>query len=202
MNPNEGVALQEKYKVVVVGRGGMGKSTLTTQFIQSYFVSEYDPTIEDIYRKICKIDGTPMRLDILDTAGQEEFGAMRKQYMRTGEGFLLVYAINNHGSFIEINKFHTQILRVKDRDEFPMILVGNKTDLDLYWQVSKEEALSFVQENRIPYMEASAKLHLNVDKSFHELVRAIRRFHELDSPPAPTVNPKKKESKGCPCSIL
>ncbi|XP_015665703.1 ras-related protein R-Ras [Protobothrops mucrosquamatus] len=202
MNPSEGAAPLEKYKLVVVGGGGVGKSALTIQFIQSYFVSDYDPTIEDSYTKICNIDGTSTRLDILDTAGQEEFGAMREQYMRTGEGFLLVYAINDRGSFNEIHKFHTQILRVKDRDEFPMVLVGNKTDLDLYRQVTEEEALYFARENRIPYMEASAKVRFNVDESFQELVRAIRRFHESESPPAPAFHPKMKERKSCPCSIL
>uniref|UniRef100_A0A8D0GZX3 RAS related n=1 Tax=Sphenodon punctatus TaxID=8508 RepID=A0A8D0GZX3_SPHPU len=168
----------------------------------SYFVSDYDPTIEDSYTKICTIDGIPTRLDILDTAGQEEFGAMREQYMRTGQGFLLVYAVNDRGSFNEISKFHTQILRVKDRDEFPMILVGNKADLDLQRQVPREEALSFARESHITYMEASAKIRLNVDESFYEVVRAIRRFHEMELPPAPTVNPKKKKARSCPCSIL
>ncbi|XP_039211799.1 ras-related protein R-Ras isoform X2 [Crotalus tigris] len=175
---------------------------MTAATERSYFVSDYDPTIEDSYTKICNIDGTSTRLDILDTAGQEEFGAMREQYMRTGEGFLLVYAVNDRGSFNEIHKFHTQILRVKDRDEFPMVLVGNKTDLDLYRQVTEEEALYFARENRIPYMEASAKVRFNVDESFQELVRAIRRFHESESPPAPAFHPKKKERKSCPCSIL
>ncbi|XP_026566513.1 ras-related protein R-Ras [Pseudonaja textilis] len=202
MNLSEGAAPLEKYKLVVVGGGGVGKSALTIQFIQSYFVSDYDPTIEDSYTKICNIDGISTRLDILDTAGQEEFGAMREQYMRTGEGFLLVYAVNDRGSFNEIHKFHTQILRVKDRDEFPMVLVGNKTDLDLYRQVTEEEALYFARENQIPYMEASAKVRFNVDESFYELVRAIRRFHELESPPAPAFHPKKKDRKSCPCSIL
>ncbi|KAG2455628.1 RRAS protein, partial [Polypterus senegalus] len=96
----------------------------------SYFVSDYDPTIEDSYTKICSVDGITTRLDILDTAGQEEFGAMREQYMRAGEGFLLVFAINDVGSFNEIHKFHRQIQRVKDRDDFPMVLVGNKADLE------------------------------------------------------------------------
>ncbi|XP_013921200.1 PREDICTED: ras-related protein R-Ras [Thamnophis sirtalis] len=202
MNPSEGAAPLEKYKLVVVGGGGVGKSALTIQFIQSYFVSDYDPTIEDSYTKVCNIDGISTRLDILDTAGQEEFGAMREQYMRTGEGFLLVYAVNDRGSFNEIHKFHTQILRVKDRDEFPMVLVGNKTDLDHYRQVTEEEARYFARENRIPYMEASAKVRFNVDESFYELVRAIRRFHELESPPAPAFHPKKKDRKSCPCSLL
>lgn len=114
-----------EYKLVVVGAGGVGKSALTIQLIQNHFVDEYDPTIEDSYRKQvrldCKIelrfsrliniqyiitsifqvviDGETCLLDILDTAGQEEYSAMRDQYMRTGEGFLLVFAVNSAKSF-------------------------------------------------------------------------------------------------------
>lgn len=90
---------------------------------------------------------------MLDTAGQEEYSAMREQYMRTGEGFLLVYSITSRQSFEEIMTFQQQILRVKDKDYFPIIVVGNKCDLDADRQVSKQgppalyhslrEALSF-----------------------------------------------------------
>uniref|UniRef100_A0A673JJ57 HRas proto-oncogene, GTPase n=1 Tax=Sinocyclocheilus rhinocerous TaxID=307959 RepID=A0A673JJ57_9TELE len=73
-----------EYKLVVVGAGGVGKSALTIQLIQNHFVDEYDPTIEDSYRKQVVIDGETCLLDILDTAGQEEYSAMRDQYMRTG----------------------------------------------------------------------------------------------------------------------
>lgn len=72
---------------------------------------------------------------VLDTAGQEEFGAMREQYMRAGHGFLLVFAINDRQSFNEVGKLFTQILRVKDRDDFPIVLVGNKADLETQRQV-------------------------------------------------------------------
>jgi GTPase KRas len=82
---------------------------------QSHFVDEYDPTIEDSYRKQCVIDDEVALLDILDTAGQEEYSAMREQYMRTGEGFLLVYSITDQSSFEEIQSFCQQILRVKDK---------------------------------------------------------------------------------------
>ena len=61
----------KEYKLVVVGGGGVGKSALTIQFIQQHFVDEYDPTIEDSYRKQCSIDEEVALLDILDTAGQE-----------------------------------------------------------------------------------------------------------------------------------
>ena len=81
-------------------------------------------------------------LDVLDTAGQEEYSAMREQYMRTGEGFLLVYSINSRQSFDEIQTFQQQILRVKDRDYFPIIIVGNKCDLDSEREISRQGAFA------------------------------------------------------------
>ena len=95
----------------------MGKSALTIQLIQNHFVDEYDPTIEDSYRKQVVIDGETCLLDILDTAGQEEYSAMRDQYMRTGEGFLIVFAVNNAKSFEDITAYREQIKRVKDAEE-------------------------------------------------------------------------------------
>ena len=109
--------------------GGVGKSALTIQLIQNHFVDEYDPTIEDSYRKQVVIDGETCLLDILDTAGQEEYSAMRDQYMRTGEGFLIVFAVNNAKSFEDITAYREQIKRVKDAEEVPMVMVGNKCDL-------------------------------------------------------------------------
>ena len=77
-------------------------------------------------------------LNVLDTAGQEEYSAMREQYMRTGEGFLLVYSINSRQSFEEITTFQQQILRVKDKDYFPMVVVGNKCDLENEREVTRQ----------------------------------------------------------------
>ena len=108
----------------------------TSFFFQSYFVTDYDPTIEDSYQKQCVIDDKVARLDVLDTAGQEEFSAMREQYMRSGEGFLLVFSLSDRRSFDESARFHKDILRAKDRDEFPVMLVGNKADLQSQRMVS------------------------------------------------------------------
>ncbi|XP_008969700.2 ras-related protein R-Ras2 isoform X2 [Pan paniscus] len=170
--------------------------------LQSYFVTDYDPTIEDSYTKQCVIDDRAARLDILDTAGQEEFGAMREQYMRTGEGFLLVFSVTDRGSFEEIYKFQRQILRVKDRDEFPMILIGNKADLDHQRQVTQEEGQQLARQLKVTYMEASAKIRMNVDQAFHELVRVIRKFQEQECPPSPEPTRKEKDKKGCHCVIF
>jgi len=200
--------LASAYKLVVVGGGGVGKSALTIQFIQSYFVTDYDPTIEDSYQKQCVIDGTVAKLDILDTAGQETFSAMREQYMRSGEGFLLVFSLSDRRSFEQAVIFHREILRVKDRDEFPVMLVGNKADLDSQRAVSGEEAHSLARQLKAPYIECSAKMRMNVDQAFHELVRLVRRFQVLERPDSVNSNhaidgqsENKKRSKG-KCSIL
>ncbi|EDK44193.1 protein ras-1 [Lodderomyces elongisporus NRRL YB-4239] len=163
-----------EYKLVVVGGGGVGKSALTIQLIQSHFVDEYDPTIEDSYRKQCTIDGQQVLLDILDTAGQEEYSAMREQYMRTGEGFLLVYSINSRNSLEELQQFYEQIQRVKDTDRVPVLVVGNKCDLEMERQVSYEEGLALANSFHCPFLETSAKQRINVEEAFFDLVRFTR----------------------------
>ncbi|RMZ87590.1 hypothetical protein DV736_g5184, partial [Chaetothyriales sp. CBS 134916] len=201
-----------EYKLVVVGGGGVGKSCLTIQLIQSHFVDEYDPTIEDSYRKQCLIDDEVALLDVLDTAGQEEYSAMREQYMRTGEGFLLVYSITSRQSFEEIQTFQQQILRVKDKDYFPIILVGNKCDLESDRVVSRDEGQALARQFNCKFIETSAKNRINVDNAFYDLVREIRRYNREMSgygggaPPLGSQAPGHKlemdnsqESAGC-CS--
>jgi len=167
-----------EYKLVLVGGGGVGKSALTVRFIQGHFVIEYDPTIEDSYRKQVIIDDEVALVDVLDTAGQEEYGAMREQYMMTGEGFLLVYSIASRESFDEINTFHQQILRVKDKDNFPMILIGNKCDLEYERQVGMNEGRDLARHLGCQFIETSAKQPINVDEAFGEIIREIRKYNK------------------------
>ena len=161
------------------------------QFIQNIFVEEYDPTIEDSYRKHAKVDETTCFLEILDTAGQEEYKALRDQYMRTGDGFVMVFSVIDRKTFEEINEFYEQILRVKDTDAFPMCLVGNKCDLESERVISQDEAKNFAKELKIPYLEASAKMRKNVDECFYELVREVRKTKKTSSAPS------KEKKKGC-----
>ncbi|XP_068125791.1 GTPase NRas [Hyperolius riggenbachi] len=187
-----------EYKLVVVGAGGVGKSALTIQLIQNHFVDEYDPTIEDSYRKQVVIDGETCLLDILDTAGQEEYSAMRDQYMRTGEGFLCVFAINNSKSFADINSYREQIKRVKDSDDVPMVLVGNKCDLPTR-TVDTKQAQELARSYGIPFIETSAKTRQGVEDAFYTLVREIHQYRmkKLDS--------NEDNNQGCirmPCSLM
>lgn len=164
-----------EYKIVVLGSGGVGKSALTVQFVQGIFVEKYDPTIEDSYRKQVEVDGQQCMLEILDTAGTEQFTAMRDLYMKNGQGFVLVYSITAQSTFNDLQDLREQILRVKDTDDVPMVLVGNKCDLEEERVVGKEQGHNLSRQFNCAFMETSAKAKINVHDIFYDLVRQINK---------------------------
>uniref|UniRef100_A0A8V0Y9R6 RAP1B, member of RAS onco family n=1 Tax=Gallus gallus TaxID=9031 RepID=A0A8V0Y9R6_CHICK len=168
-----------EYKLVVLGSGGVGKSALTVQFVQGIFVEKYDPTIEDSYRKVSVT--TLLCLRNLNTSDcrrccQEQFTAMRDLYMKNGQGFALVYSITAQSTFNDLQDLREQILRVKDTDDVPMILVGNKCDLEDERVVGKEQGQNLARQwNNCAFLESSAKSKINVNEIFYDLVRQINR---------------------------
>jgi len=164
-----------EYKLIVCGPGGVGKSAIVLQFIKHSFSDEYDPTIEDSYRVQENIDGDVVLLDILDTAGQEEYSTMRDQYMRTGQGFLIIYSITNRETFDEVSIFHRQILQAREVDEVPMVLVGNKLDLEQLRKIPTTDGEELAKQLNMPFLEASAKTRHNIKEVFYQLVREIKK---------------------------
>ncbi|KAK0619448.1 small GTPase superfamily [Immersiella caudata] len=158
------------YKLVVLGDGGVGKTALTIQ--------TYDPTVEDSYRKQAVIDDQACMLEILDSAGQEEYTALRDQWIRDGEGFVVVYSVSSRSSFSRIKRFRHQIRRIKEasaadllaRPEMtptppvPIMLVGNKSDGYQDREVSTQEGEALARELRCEFVETSAKNFINVNK--------------------------------------
>eukprot|EP01111_Echinosteliopsis_oligospora_P001004 TRINITY_DN1127_c0_g1_i1.p1 TRINITY_DN1127_c0_g1~~TRINITY_DN1127_c0_g1_i1.p1 ORF type:complete len:187 (-),score=32.41 TRINITY_DN1127_c0_g1_i1:118-678(-) len=165
----------KEYKIVVLGPGGVGKSALTVQFVNGIFVDRYDPTIEDSYRKQIEVDRTQCLLEILDTAGTEQFTAMRDLYMKNGQGFILVYSIIAQSTFNDLNDLREQIVRVKDSEAVPMVLVGNKCDLREQRAVTEQQGQDLARSFRCAFVEASAKLKINVEEIFLQLVREVNR---------------------------
>jgi len=186
------------YKIVVLGDGGVGKSCLTIQFTQNHFVKEYDPTIENSYRKQITLDEESLMLDILDTAGQEEYSVMRDQYINSGQGFLLVYSITSKRSFETAFELKDKIVQVKERESFPIVLCGNKCDLDKERKVTIEEGQAKAKEWNVPFFETSAKARLNVEEAFLELVRQIKNSSKVvESSGGGPTRPTKKKKGGC-----
>lgn len=170
----------------------------------NHFVETYDPTIEDSYRKQVVIDSHSCMLEVLDTAGQEEYTALRDQWIRDGEGFVLVYSITSRSSFSRIQRFRSQIQRVKDSvnagsptasgylssplspamsssssaGPAPVMLVGNKSDRVTEREVSTQEGSALAKELGCDFVEASAKNCINVEKAFYDVVRNLRRIRQ------------------------
>src|SRR3990167_10723644 len=178
------------YKLAIIGGEGVGKSALTIQFIQNQFVEDYDPTIEDSYRKQATIDGELCMLDILDTAGQEEYAAFRDRYLRSVQGFIIAYAVTSRLAFEEVIPFREQIVKLRDNNNVPMIVVGNKCDLEEERQVTNVEGQDLAKSFGCPFFETSAKARINVEEAFYELVREIRKYNNKSGT---AVKPKKKK---------
>ena len=159
--------------VVILGGGAVGKSCIAIQYIQGHFVDRYDATIEDVYRKSVEVDGQTSVLTIVDTAGQEGFGTMREQYMKTGVGFVLVYSITDSESLTSLRGIYAALRRTKGSN-VACIVVGNKVDLDAQRAVQRDEGASFAKSANCPFMEISAKDRLAVEEVFTTLVRGIR----------------------------
>lgn len=163
----------------------------------NHFVETYDPTIEDSYRKQVQIDNQSCMLEVLDTAGQEEYIALRDQWIRDGEGFVLVYSISSRSSFTRIKRFYDQIQRVKESaaagsptypgsplsqtmsnaslGPAPVMLVGNKCDRVTEREVSTQEGTALAKQLGCDFVEASAKNCINVEKAFYDVVRQLRK---------------------------
>jgi len=185
------------HKVIMVGSGGVGKSALTLQFMYDEFVEDYEPTKADSYRKKVVLDGEEVQIDILDTAGQEDYAAIRDNYFRSGEGFLCVFSITEEDSFQATQEFREQILRVKGDINIPFILVGNKADLNNSRQVQLATATNKATEWQVPYVETSAKTRENVDKVFYDLMREIRSRKVSDDTQGQSGKPKNGKKKKC-----
>ncbi|CAF1137865.1 unnamed protein product [Rotaria sordida] len=164
-----------EYKIVILGSGGVGKSALTVQFVQGLFVERYDPTIEDSYRKQVEVDGQQCMLEILDTAGTEQFTAMRDLYMKNGQGFVLVYSITSQSTYNDLIDLRDIILQVKDTIDVPMVLVGNKCDLEDERVIEKEVGQTLARHWNATFLETSAKQKINVNEIFFDLVRQINK---------------------------
>ncbi|KAJ6252124.1 ras-like protein rasd [Anaeramoeba flamelloides] len=184
-----------EYKLVVVGDCGVGKSALSIQLIQCHFIEEYDPNLEDSYRKGAVIDQETCLLDILDTAGSEEYSSMRDSYMRAGEGFLIVYSITNRKSFENVSNYLEELTIARFTTDIPVIIVGNKSDLKNERQVCQGEGQDLAIKLNCSFLETSAKERINVEEAFFGLVREIRKYRERKKNFSMDKNKKLKKGK-------
>jgi len=167
------------FKVVVFGEVGVGKSALILRYVSREFTPTLETTIEENYSTSIEVDGKPVKLEVIDTAGNEVFRQMRDHYIETGDGFLLVYSINDRGSSISLTAIREQILHAKGQKdkviaEIPLVLVGNKCDLEDERKVSYQDGKKIAAGFSCSFFETSAKTDIGVDEVFTNLARQIK----------------------------
>ncbi|KAH7883809.1 small GTPase superfamily [Phlebopus sp. FC_14] len=168
----------DSWRVAVLGDGGVGKTALAVQFTLNCFT--YDPTIEDAYRKQLIVDNKMCFVEVIDTAGQEEYATLRDQWVREGQGFILVYSIASRSTFERLEVFRQSMLKVK-RQKPIFMLVGNKCDKTYEREVSREEGIALARTFGCEFMETSARTAYNVELLFTNLVRALRQTKRQDA---------------------
>ena len=177
---NSGVA---SYNVVLLGDGGVGKSALAIMLSQHEFVTEYNPvcgalpflflsfsralslslhhnlgntqTIEDCFRHQMRVDDGNVLLEVMDTAGQEEYSSLRDQYYAKGQGFMVVYSVVARATFDSVVDYQAHIQRAKQDSAFPLVLVGNKADLADARKVTTHEGQDLARTYKCPFFETS-----------------------------------------------
>jgi len=158
---------------------------LLVRFLCHRFIGEYDPTIEDCYRRTVRVDGEEVTIDILDTACRNSTSKLTENFLQTGDGFVIVYSVTDRKSYITVPRYKEMIEESCDRaNQGPasLLLIGNKTDLEEHRTVAKREGQNLAQRYGWSFGEASAAEYDGVDKCFYELLREIRARRRKMSP--------------------
>ncbi|KZT19371.1 ras protein [Neolentinus lepideus HHB14362 ss-1] len=189
----------DSWRVAVLGDGGVGKTALAVQFTLNCFT--YDPTIEDAYRKQLVVDSQMCFIEVIDTAGQEEYATLRDQWVREGQGFILVYSIASRSTFDRLDVFRQSMIRVK-RQKPIFMLVGNKCDKTYEREVSREEGAALARTFGCEFMETSARTAHNVENLFTTLIRNLRATKQQEQGSAGPGGRPRRGRGGGRCIIM
>eukprot|EP01090_Pellita_catalonica_P004513 TRINITY_DN14337_c0_g1_i1.p1 TRINITY_DN14337_c0_g1~~TRINITY_DN14337_c0_g1_i1.p1 ORF type:complete len:198 (+),score=35.99 TRINITY_DN14337_c0_g1_i1:57-650(+) len=174
------------FKLVVAGPAGVEKRALILQFMYGDFVQDYDPTFADHVIEKRVVNGTLCTVDILDTAGVEDYAAMNDMNYQEGEGFIVVYSMTSSHSAREVKEFYERILRAAqardlEPENVPFVLCANKCDLKERREVDRAEGMKLAEVfNFADYFETSAKENISVQDAFSAIIAQIAAARETD----------------------
>jgi len=164
-----------RFKLLLIGDSGVGKSCLLLRYADDTYTESYISTLGVDFRMVTiRLDGKTIKLQIWDTAGQERFRTITSNYYRGANGIVVVYDVTDPESFNSVTRWLQEIERNVGMGVHKM-LVGNKCDLTMKRKVDKAEAQAFADKMEIPYVETSAKNGTNVENVFMELSNRIKK---------------------------
>lgn len=177
-------------KVALVGSRLVGKSSITVRFVEDHFVESYYPTIENTFSKTITHRQQEYALEIMDTAGQDEFSIISQNHLVGMHGYLFVYSVTLRQSFELIDIIRDKILNSIGTDNIPLVLIGNKCDLDHQRQVDYAEGEALARKFNCKFLETSVREDINITKAFTLLLDEVERIQN------PQVEPESK------CTIM
>lgn len=183
-----------RFKVVVIGSAGCGKTAMVDQLLTGKYNEQTKTTVGVDYRPYkVSINQNIIQLELWDTAGQETYKAVAKSYFRDAVGCVLVYDITSQTSFNELQFWLTQFRQLANPNAC-VLLVGNKVDLESQRQISSESAEQFAKDNMLQYLETSAVTAQNIKETFDKLTRTLFDYVKMGK----IAIPGKPNNKGLP----
>jgi small GTP-binding protein len=183
--------------ICMLGTGGVGLTAIIRQFLFKELFLKYDPTVEDLYFGKVIINGERRNLEILDTAGQEEYSALRDQYIKGYRIFVYVFSVTSVAAFQAIDKIIKQTQRAHDNENIYGILLGNKIDLKDERTVSKEEGEQKAKFWNMPYMETTIYDRHTILNAFATLLKNCEPPQVLQKKQKKKRSRKLKKMKSC-----
>ena len=168
------------YKVILVGDSGVGKTCLLSMYVKGII----EPTIPTIAVEFCTkeielYDGTKIKVQLWDTAGEERFKSLAMTYYRKAYGILLLFDVTKKSSFMACKNYLEEV-RINSDKKCVIYLVGNKIDLANEREITKEEAENFAKKENIKYIETSAVKNMKVNEAFTSLLNNIYQIKKED----------------------
>ncbi|XP_030051109.1 GTPase RhebL1 isoform X1 [Microcaecilia unicolor] len=166
-------------KVVILGYRSVGKSSLALQFVKGHFADDYDPTIENTLNKSLMIGEDEFQLQLVDTAGQDEYSLLPHSFVLGIHGYVLVYSVTSFKSFVIAKIIHSKLQDRRGKGLMPIVLVGNKTDLaSQNREVKVEDGKKLADKWGAAFMEASAKDGEKCHSIFTKIIEEIDRVEK------------------------
>ncbi|KAI0628515.1 ras-domain-containing protein [Trametes polyzona] len=200
----------QRYSMVVLGAGGVGKSALIVRYGKNTFLDRYDPTVEEEYEVTveyeekrshahtaqCDAIRRRTKLQIIDTAGVEQFTDINESYIENGQGFVLVFSLTQEATLKDVDHIRQQIYRIKGGEQdIPIVVVGTKMDLTGEREVSSETMQELAVKWSLPIYETSAKKGWHVNEVFNHLLSRMRKRY-------PNGVPKSEKHRREQCLIM
>lgn len=167
---------EHRIRLVLLGGAGVGKSSIISRFLYNKYTEKYKSTVEDLYNRDYEIGQITLKVDILDTAGDFQFPAMRRLSIANAHAFLIVYSISSSQSFETVRQCIEEIKEQRvDFEDIPIVIAGNKMDLEVERQVFKEDVTEWIyrelQRFRCRVIECSAKENLHIKDIFRTFLQ-------------------------------